>query len=285
MGSSTKNVKLGVCRAYLGGVDLGLTQGGVEVTVSTETHRVEVDQNGSTAINEIIMGRTVTATVPMAETTVRQMVNIMPGATLVSDGAVASGTVTFTSAPVVGDSVTIAGTAFTFQADAPGAIGEVKVGATAAESLQNLVDAINRAMLGKAYGGIVASVLPAGNGVKVAVVDPGTAGNAVTLAATGTGVTASGASLTGGVAETKARVEVGHGIGVDLLSIAQTLRLHPVGKADDDFSDDFVIYKAATPGALTFAYQLDAERIYNTEFNGYPDPETGKLFEVGTPLV
>ena len=43
-----------------GGVDLGFTKGGVEVTVETETHEVTVDQMGETPINEYITSRTCT---------------------------------------------------------------------------------------------------------------------------------------------------------------------------------------------------------------------------------
>lgn len=87
MASDTKNVKLGVCRVYFDGNDLGYTIGGVEVEVTTETKRVEVDQFGRSPINEIIMGRNVQARIPLAETTLENMVRIMPGATLVTDGA------------------------------------------------------------------------------------------------------------------------------------------------------------------------------------------------------
>lgn len=86
MPSSTENVKLGVCTVLFNAIDLGFTKGGVEVEVATETHEVTVDQLGSTPIDEIIMGRTVTATVPLAETTLENLVQIMPGATLVTDG-------------------------------------------------------------------------------------------------------------------------------------------------------------------------------------------------------
>lgn len=85
MTSSTENVKIGVCQVYLNGVDLGYTKGGVEVQVETETYEVTVDQFGASPINEYIQKRTVKATVPLAETTLENMVAIMPGATLVTD--------------------------------------------------------------------------------------------------------------------------------------------------------------------------------------------------------
>lgn len=84
--NDAKNVKLGVCKVSFGGQDLGFTKGGVSVTVATETHEVQVDQYGQTPINEFIMGRTVSVKVPLAETTLENLVKIMPGAKLISDG-------------------------------------------------------------------------------------------------------------------------------------------------------------------------------------------------------
>lgn len=86
MASDTQNVKLGVCTVKFDTTDLGFTKGGVEVEVTTDTHEVTVDQMGNTPIDEIIMGRKVTVKVPMAETTLENLVLVMPGATLVTDG-------------------------------------------------------------------------------------------------------------------------------------------------------------------------------------------------------
>lgn len=86
MASDIKNVKLGVCKVTFDGQDLGYTKGGVEVSVKTETHKVMVDQFGKTPINEYIMGREVQVKCPLAETTLENLVKIMPGATLVTDG-------------------------------------------------------------------------------------------------------------------------------------------------------------------------------------------------------
>lgn len=281
MASSTKNVKLGVCRAYFGGIDLGLTKGGVEVSVTTETYKVEVDQYGKTPIKEQIQGRQVMAKVPMAETTLQGIASLMPGAALVTDGVRASGTLTVAANPTAATTVTIAGQAISFVAGAPTTAYQVRIGATLQESLDRLIALINRLNLSPTTGGLVA-VQTAPTVVTIRAVDPGIASNAVTLVAA-SGATASGATLTGGVNETKARLEVSTGTGTDLLDVAQELRLHPVNKSDTDFSEDFVIYKAATPGALQFAYQLDAERIFNADFMGYPDPVTGKLFAIGDP--
>jgi hypothetical protein len=84
MSSNSRNVKLGVCTIFYKNIDLGYTSGGVEVTVKTDTHKTMVDQFGKTAINEYIMGREVMVKTPLAETTLVNLVAIMPGATLIT---------------------------------------------------------------------------------------------------------------------------------------------------------------------------------------------------------
>lgn len=285
MPSDIKNVKLGVCKVFFDGRDLGLTQGGVEVAVATETHKVEVDQFGKTAINDLIMGRNVNVKVPLAETTVRNLIATMPGSSLVTDGAQATGTVAFGADPTSTTTVTIGGQVFSFQVAKATTAYQVQLGATRAASVAALAEVITRAPIQKAIGGIVGGVSGVdGSTLTIKVNDPGVAGNSVTLASS-VGPVVSGATLTGGIQETKARVEVTAGTGLDLLSMARVLRLHPTNKADTDFSDDFVVYQAATAGALTFAYKLDAERVYNVEFMGYPDTASGKLFAVGDLLA
>lgn len=172
MASSTKNVKLGVCNIFFNGVDLGYTKGGVEFSVSTETHKTEIDQFGKTAVNEFIMGRTCSVKAPLAETTIENIAALMP---------------------------TIAGT----------------------------------------------------------------------------GVEGS----------TDKRVAIDSGVGVDLLATAKTLVLHPIAKKLYDYSEEIIIPLANTPGAMQFAYQLDNERIFNTDFTGYPNPQTGLLFYAGNPFT
>lgn len=167
---STENVKLGPCRITYNSVDLGFTKGGVEVEVTTDTHKVTIDQFGETAIAEYIMGRNVTVTMPLAETTLENLVAIMPGATLVTDS----------------------------------------------------------------------------------------------------------------VDSTKKKVSVIPGTGLDLLTIAAELNLHPWALPASDKTQDFTIPKAATAGAISYAYKIDEERVYNCTFMAYPDTANGDvLFVVG----
>ena len=169
--SDTKNIRLGTCKVYFNDQDLGLTIGGVELEVTTSTHETKVDQFGETVVEEIITGRSVKVTVPMGETTLENMVRIMPGAKLITDAT-----------------------------------------------------------------------------------DP-----------------------------TKKRVDVSVAAGQSLLSTAKSLRLHPVALPDTNKSEDVIIPKAGTAGALKFAYKNDQERVYNVEYKAYPDPTTGLLLSFGNP--
>lgn len=278
MASNTKNVKLGVCSINYGGEDLGYTKGGVEVMVTTDTHEVEVDQFGKTIVNEIIMKRNVKVKVPLAETTLENLVKIMPGATMVSDGARATGSLTIATQPTAGQTVIVNGKTFTFKAAAAGPF-DVTIGANAAGSAANLAVVLSNS----ADAAINAANYVAAGAVVTATYDGrGIEGNDFTLASgtAGASITVSGATLTGGVAVTKARVEVTTGVGVSLLDIAKALVLHPTDNLDNDLSEDFVVPLAATAGALQFSYEVDKERTYPVEFTGYPDGN-GKLFYVG----
>ncbi|HED1792841.1 Ig domain-containing protein (plasmid) [Citrobacter sp. RHB20-C16] len=77
-----KNIKLGACAVSFGGVDLGYTKGGVQVEVATETLKVTVDQHGQTTMSELVQGRNITITAPLAESVLQNMVDLMPGSTL-----------------------------------------------------------------------------------------------------------------------------------------------------------------------------------------------------------
>lgn len=284
--SDTKNVKLGVCQVYFDGVDLGYTQGGVEVTVTTETHKVNVDQFGRTVIDEIIMGRNVEVKAPLAETIIETLARTMPGSTVLAktaagvDAVAASGTITIgATAPSAGDTVVVNGVTFTAKATAPAAANEFVIGANATATATNLLNAMKfypDPRLGNLLFSQNAGV------ITVTYYIVGTIGNAVTLTKTGTNITVSGATLTGGTDAAKKKISVSTGVSQSLLqTYARKLVLHPKAKAATDKSEDFVVPLAATAGAMQFAYMLDKERIFNITFMGYPDPTTDVLYVVG----
>ncbi|SOC89997.1 hypothetical protein SAMN05216358_0013 [Rhizobium sp. AN5] len=268
--SSTENVKLGVCNVLFDGVDLGFTKGGVEVEVATSTKEITVDQMGETPIGEIIMGRTVQATVPLAETTLDNLVAVMPGSELISDGAKASGTVTFsTAAPVDGDKVTIAGVDYTFKT-APVALNDMAIPATIAAAAASLAAKINA----NAADFQASAVGPV---VTIRAKNRGTDGNVAVTKTAATAANITTTNLTGGVNATKAQVKVSTGVNINLLKLAKTLVLRPKGTNGED---DFTIHRAMCPGALNFAYQFDNERVFSAVFKGYAGSD-GSLLSVG----
>lgn len=83
--ANIENVKLGACDVMLGTNNLGVTKGGVDVTINTPTIEITVDQYGPTPINEYIQGRSIEVKVPMAESDLEKLALVLPGATLVTD--------------------------------------------------------------------------------------------------------------------------------------------------------------------------------------------------------
>lgn len=84
---NVENIKLGAAGVMWGADDLGYTKGGISVSITTATKEVTVDQFGPAAVNEYIQGRSITVTVPMAETDLQKMALVIPDATLVGADA------------------------------------------------------------------------------------------------------------------------------------------------------------------------------------------------------
>lgn len=71
-------VKVGVCSVTLGGVDLGHTMGGVEVSYEPEYFDVTVDKYGNTVVDKKLIGEKLSAKVPLAEYTIANLKVAMP---------------------------------------------------------------------------------------------------------------------------------------------------------------------------------------------------------------
>jgi hypothetical protein len=256
----TENVKLGVCKVSFDGIDLGYTKGGVEVEVSTDTHKVTVDQFGESEVNEIILKRSVMARVPMVETTLENLIKIMPGATLIDNGTKQLYTIDEAS-PIDAEDYTvmIGVSVYTFTSGASALETEITTG------LAQVINSDSSRSMDADGSGASLALTARVSGVT----------NAVTVS----GGTMAAVETTPAVVGSK-RVDVTNGVGTDLLSISKLLILHPTQNADDDESEDFTIYRAATPGAMSFTYKIDEERVFNIEFVGYPDA-SNKLFAVG----
>lgn len=278
MASDTKNVKVGPCMVFLDGKDLGYTKGGVEVEVTSETYRTEVDQFGKTAISEVIMARNCKIKIPLAETTVQNMAKNFPGSSIETDGVRPAGSIQIGVNPTANQTVIVNGKTFTFKAAAPGMF-DVLVGANAAASAKNLWAKL-KACTDPAVN--VANYGDPGTGTTITVTH-----DEYTLAANVTFTLAAGTSgatvvqLTGGAVPTYMRVMVTDGVGLNLLNLSGELRLHPQDRPVTDQSDDLVFPRAATAGGIQFAYRLEEERVFNCEFMAYPDPVTRKMYHLG----
>lgn len=279
MASDTKNVKMGICSIFYKGQDLGYTQGGVTVTVTTNTHKTNVDQFGQTTVNETIMSRDVSVKTPLVETTIDNLVKTMPGATLTgTGGSPATGKITVATLPTDGDTLTVNGIVFTFKAQ-PSASTDILIAASQAAQATAIANTLS-ASVDPAL--LVAKYVASASDVNVTYGSNTVDGNTFTLAASVPAeLTLSGATLAGGASST-AKAIVTTGVGTSLLDLSGELRLHPINKADDDYSEDFVIPLAATAGSMNYTYDVQKERVFDVTFNGYPDPATKQLFNIGS---
>ena len=279
MANNPQNIRLSACRVRWGGRDLGFTKGGVDVTIKTDTKQVTVDQFGQTTVNEYIMGRTLTVKCPFAETDLDTLFAVMKqsGATLADTGTAATGTITGATAPAANDTITVNGHKFTFvTAITNGGVDQVVIG-TPAVTMTNLAAALTACSDPLVQ---LATYVAASTTVTVTYFRSGVVGNTFTLAVSGTGVTVSAATLSGGV-DGNRTVTVDTGTGISMLSSALPLVLHPSDKPDSDVSEDFTVFSAGQSGSVSFSYKVDAERIFNVEFTGYPSGSDAKLCKFG----
>jgi len=268
MSSSTTNVKLGVCSVVYNGVDLGYSKGGVEVEVATETYKSMVDQFGNTPIKEYITARTCVVRCPLAETTLENLNRIMPGSTFTDNGTKQQWT-------------------FTEAVPANATIYKITVNGVSYQFLTTTTVEVDLS------NGLLAAV----NADPARAMDATVVADELVLTARTSGVsyTAIEALDSGGnfdtVVETTAAVsgsklvDVVTAVSTDLLALAGTLTLHPTS-AGASVNEDFTIPLAGVAGGLAFSYKLDEERLFNVEFNAYPDDSAGGLlFRVGDPTA
>ena len=286
MANDPTKIRLGPCRVRWGGRDLGLTKGGVEIELKTDTKMVQVDQFGNTPVDEYIIGRTLTVKVPFAESDIDAVYSMLRAAAvnIVDTGVKATGTITFAAQPTANDTITVNGHVFTY-VTAPTVLGpggaaanQIAIGSTTAITASNTATILS----GSSDPLVQAATYSAAtNVVTVTYISSGTVGNSFTLAKSGTNPTVSGATLSTGTAATRKRVEIPTGIGVSLQTNAMELILHPQARADNDYTEDFVVPFANTNGSFQFAYKLNEERVMNLTYTAYPDPSTAILCTYG----
>lgn len=109
----------------------------------------------------------------------------------------ATGNISFSANPADGDSVTVGDTVYTFKT-APAASSDVAVGESAEATAFNLFQTINGVKEGGVRNPLAVATTYGAGGVNLAAEIAGEAGNSVALAATGSALTVSGATLSGG---------------------------------------------------------------------------------------
>lgn len=91
-----------------------------------------------------------------------------------------------------------------------------------------------------------------------------------------------GAALVG---TTEKKMTVPTAIGTSLIDFAKVLILHPTALEPDDKTQDFTAALASPSGNLSFDYQYENERVYQVEFQIYPNTDTGLLYTIGDPAI
>lgn len=107
-----------------------------------------------------------------------------------TDGVKASGTITFADQPTANDTITVGTTTLTFKSADPGE-NEVLIGTDLAATIDNVIAALPDSVTGSKSSGVLTITAAAA----------GTAGNSIALAKSGSDITVSGATLSGGVDE------------------------------------------------------------------------------------
>lgn len=80
------NVEIGVCEVKVNGTSIGHTEGGVKFSYEPEFEDITVDQYGSTPVDKVLVGETVTVVAQFAESTQANFNRAMPATTITNDG-------------------------------------------------------------------------------------------------------------------------------------------------------------------------------------------------------
>jgi hypothetical protein len=228
---------------------------GIWVALITGDEPEVVTRDMTVAANQTILARTVVGLDANG--------NIVPASSTVE----AANDLTMTAAPTAGETVVIGGQTYTFRAAPTTVANEVKIGASTAESVANLIAAINGADgAGTLYGSLTNAnadvIASAGAAGVVHVVDKqgGTAPNSIATTETGANMAWATTTLTGGTALPTTRA-----IGITVCDVTTG----PSGALKGA-----PIYRAGVfnPLALIWgaSYSSEAEKI--NAFEGAPSP-------------
>ncbi|MES0023157.1 MULTISPECIES: hypothetical protein [unclassified Mesorhizobium] len=180
-------------------------------------------------------------------------------------GSKASGRLVFSGSGAADDIITIGATVYTLKAAPTTVAGQVKIGATAAETASNLIAAINGSVgAGTAYGSLtpphpdVSAQSDAAGIVGIFAKVAGAAGNAVATTETGSATAFANTTLVGGVDQIGAQA-----IGVTTAPVVDT-----------DAAQRVAIYRAGNfnPDALNWDASFDTDSKREAAFRDAPTP-------------
>ena len=255
----------------------GSTSGSSNIGVAT----------GTLSSEGLNLGGAVAATGTLAQTAPTSAVaasDTLTGANF-TEGAAATGALTYQTAdnPVANDTATIGGTTYTFVTTLTGAANQVLIGSSTSQSVANLAAAVNATSggAGIAYSaGTTANTnvyaSAAGNVLTVTANVNGTGGNALSVAASTTGVTG-GANLTGGTAG--ATVTVGGQTYTFVSALSHTATANEVVASSE--ATGLANLAAAVNGAGGAGYS--ANTVANSQVTAGASTGTTLQFTADTP--
>jgi hypothetical protein len=83
MAGNATDVRLGAAWVTFGSTDLGYTKGGITFSLETTQREITVDQEGTSPISAVILGRRCTVDCPLAESSYSRLQALMPDSTYV----------------------------------------------------------------------------------------------------------------------------------------------------------------------------------------------------------
>jgi len=281
-------LEAGPANVLFDGISLGYLGDGLVLNIDTSVTELKGAQAGDTPLDAIISGGKVMIEVPLAEISVTKFAKGLANSALT--GLPATGVLTSSGVQVTAaDTVTIGTKTYTFRATAltsPTTEGEVLIGATAAASLQNLVNAINRSggVIGVDY--YVAAAHPSVSAVL-------TSSTVVTLTRIATtaaiATTKVAVTLTFGAATMAANVGTGllsftNQTGLSLRSLAKELRIVKIkGAVPSTDPNDIFIFPEASPGPsqVKIPFHPTQQRLIVISFYVWPNDATKVWGSVG----
>jgi len=281
-------LEAGPANVLFDGISLGYLGEALSLNIDTSVVELKGAQAGDTPLDAIVSGGKIMIEVPLAEISVTKFAKGIVNSTL--SGLPATGLLTSSGVNLTAaDTVTIGTKTYTFRATAltsPTTEGEVLIGATAAASLQNLVNAINRSggVLGVDY--YVAAAHPSVSAVLASPTTIVTTRYATTAAIATTKVAV---TLTWTAATMAANVGTGlltfnNQVGLSLRSLAKELRIIKVkGTTPSTDPNDIFIFPEASPGPSTVKvpFHPTQQRLVVISFYVWPNDVTKAWGTVG----